>query len=100
MSKEEVFHRQLINSYIRYAANSLFEEFVVRSELISRTREFVGNMGPAGPQYARATTAIFFNGDKQAYEENLASVTILADNHSYRIQAVQYGSTTIKAIDL
>lgn len=97
MSKEEIFHRQLVASVVHHIASTPYEEFMVRSELIRRTREFVGNMGPDGPQYARATTTIFFGGDKRAYEEHLETAAP-NQNHLYVIELFGGGLTTIKAI--
>lgn len=98
MSKEELFHRQLVASFVRHLAITPYEEFMVRSELIRRTREFIGNMGPAGPQYARATTAIFFNGDRAAYEDHLVEAED-SPSHIYEIELFGGGLTTIKAIE-
>lgn len=97
MNKEEVFHRQLVASVVHNLASTSYEAFMVRSELIRRTREFVGNMGPDGPQYARASTEIFFNGDRKAYEEHLATA-VPNLNHIYAIELFGGGLTTIKAI--
>lgn len=97
MSKEEIFHRQLIISVVNHLATTPYEEFMVRSELIRRTSEFVGNMGPDGPQYARASTAIFFNGDRKTYTEHLEAA-VPHPYHAYDIELFGGGVTTIKAI--
>lgn len=97
MSKEEVFHRQLVASVVHNLASTPYEGFMVRSELIRRTREFVGNMGPDAPQYARATIVIFFNGDRKAYEEHLEMAPPNQD-HIYALELFGGGVTTIKAI--
>ena len=44
MTKQEIFHRQLINSFVKHVATTPTEEFLVRSELIRRTREFLTGM--------------------------------------------------------
>ena len=97
MTKEEIFHRQLVGSLVKHLASTPYEEFMVRSELIRRTREFIGNMGPDGPQFARASTIIFFNGDRKAYEEHLETAAP-NQNHIYVIELFGGGLTTIKAI--
>jgi hypothetical protein len=100
MTKQEIFHRQLINSYVKHVATTPTEEFLVRSELIRRTREFTGNMGPDGPQYARASTAIFFRGDKTAYEEHLIMALIEEPAYVYEIETFPYGDTTLKSVSI
>jgi hypothetical protein len=97
MTKQEIFHRQLVASVVHNLASTPYEAFMVRSELIRRTREFVGNMGPDGPQYARASTTIFFNGDSKAYEEHLETAAP-NQNHIYALELFGGGLTTIKAI--
>ncbi len=97
MTKQEIFHRQLVNSFVKHVANSEFEAFMVRSELINRTRKFIGNMGPDGLHCARASTVIFFKGDSKAYEEHL-DVAAPNPNHIYEIETFGDGTTTIKAI--
>lgn len=97
MSKEELFHRQLINSYVAHVAKTPFEEFMVRSELTRRTREYLGGMGSHSQEYQRATTSIFFAGDKNAYTDHLEQVggdlaTI------YKLETAAYGMTTIVRI--
>ena len=99
MTKEEMFHRQLVNSYVQSVAKTEFEAFMVRSELIRRTREFVGNMGPDGPQFARASTAIFFNRDAKAYGDNLAGASDDPEQ-LYDLVTLPLGNTTITAISL
>lgn len=98
MSKEEIFHRQLINSYVKHVATTPYEEFMVRSELTRRTRGFIGGMGPDVPQYARASTAIFFGSDRQAYETAL-SESHPDLSHTYNIETFGGGLTTIKGMD-
>lgn len=97
MTKEEIFHRQLVASTVQHLSSTPYEEFMVRSELIRRTREFIGDMGPDGPQFARASTAIFFNGDRQAYQDHLATAAP-NQNHIYVLELFGGGLTTIKAI--
>lgn len=100
MTKQEIFHRQLINSYVSYAAVGRFEEFMVRSELIHRTRELMGN-GEWGPQeYARTTAAIFFSGDHQAYEEILEKAVDYPPRHVFEIKTHMLGDTTLKSVVL
>lgn len=99
MTDQEIFHRQLIASYVAHVAKTPYEEFMVRSELIRRTREFVTAMGP-DTQYARASTVIFFNGDRRAYEDNLEGAVTENPDHVYTIETFPLGTTVLKAISL
>lgn len=97
MSKQEMFHRQLINSYVSHVCNTPFEEFMVRSELVSRTREFVGGMGNEDAQYERASRAIFFEGKAARYTEAFDEMSIDPD-HIYVLVVKPLGSTTVISI--
>ena len=100
MTDQEIFHRQLINSYVAHVATTPTEQFLVRSELIRRTREFIGGMGPDAEQYARASAAIFFHGDKQAYRDHLEMAATEAPAHVYTIETFPYGDTTLKSVSI
>lgn len=99
MSKQEIFHRQLIDSYVKHVATTPTEEFLVRSELLSRTREFLKGM-LRWESYAEATTSIFFNGDRQAYEEHLMMALVEQPAYVYEIETFPYGSTVLKSVSL
>ena len=97
MTKEEVFHRQLINSYVSHVANTPFEEFMVRSEIFRRTREFTDEVVLSRAQYERASTAFFFDGDRTKY--HLAFNEMSPDpDHIYTIQTKPFGNTTLTSI--
>lgn len=99
MTKQEIFHRQLINSFVKHVATTPTEEFLVRSELIRRTREFLKGM-MAWSNYENASSAIFFNGDKQAYNEHLEMALIEQPAYVYEIETFPYGDTTLKSVSL
>lgn len=98
MITAEIFHRQLINSYVAHVAKTEFEQFMVRSELLNRTRAIAGVR-----TYDRTTDAsdasivIFFNGDRRAYEEQWKAAN-LAPDAIYQIRTAGLGSTTILEI--
>lgn len=96
MISPEVFHHQLINSVVMKLATTPYEQFVVRSELISRTREFQNTMSPKD----NATASIFFNGDYKAYEEQLQSATNDSITHHYDVTLMGMGRVAILEIDL
>ncbi len=99
MTKQEIFHRQLINSFVKHVATTPTEEFLVRSELIRRTREFLNGM-MEGVNYENASSAIFFNGDKRAYNEHLEMALIEQPAYVYEIETFPYGDTTLKSVSL
>lgn len=99
MTKQEIFHRQLINSYVKHVATTPTEEFLVRSELIRRTREFLTGM-MEWVNYENASSAIFFNGDLRAYHEHLEMALIEQPAYVYEIETFPYGDTTLKSVSL
>ena len=99
MTKQEIFHRQLINSYVKHVATTPTEEFLVRSELIRRTREFLKGM-MAWDNYEKASSSIFFNGDLRAYNEHLEMALIEEPMYVYEIETFPYGDTTLKSVSL
>ena len=99
MTDQEIFHRQLIASYVAHVAKTPYEEFMVRSELLRRTRELM-TLCPLVDPYAKASTVIFFNGDRRAYEDNLEGAVTENPDHVYTIETFPLGVTTLKAISL
>ncbi|EBX1873651.1 hypothetical protein DRD23_09165 [Salmonella enterica subsp. enterica serovar Enteritidis] len=99
MTKQEIFHRQLINSYVKHVATTPTEEFLVRSELIRRTREFLTGM-MEWDNYEKASSSIFFNGDLRAYHEHLEMALIEEPAYVYEIETYPYGDTTLKSVSI
>lgn len=99
MTKQEIFHRQLINSYVKHVATTPTEEFLVRSELIRRTREFLTGM-MEWDNYEKASSSIFFNGDLRAYHEHLEMALIEQPAYVYEIETYPYGDTTLKSVSI
>lgn len=99
MTKQEIFHRQLINSFVKHVATTPTEEFLVRSELIRRTREFLTGM-MEWDNYEKASSSIFFNGDLRAYHEHLEMALIEQPAYVYEIETFPYGDTTLKSVSL
>ena len=99
MTKQEIFHRQLINSYVKHVATAPTEEFLVRSELIRRTREFLTGM-MEWDNYEKASSSIFFNGDLRAYHEHLEMALIEEPAYVYEIETFPYGDTTLKSVSI
>ena len=99
MTKQEIFHRQLINSYVKHVATTPTEEFLVRSELIRRTREFLTGM-MEWDNYEKASSSIFFNGDLRAYHEHLEMALIEQPAYVYEIETFPYGDTTLKSVSI
>ncbi len=99
MTKQEIFHRQLINSFVKHVATTPTEEFLVRSELIRRTREFLTGM-MAWDNYEKASSSIFFNGDLRAYHEHLEMALIEEPAYVYEIETYPYGDTTLKSVSI
>ena len=98
MSQEEIFHRQLINSYVTSVAVGRFEEFMVRSELLRRTREFIN--GPHTPTaIAKATATLFFGGDSEVYNRMLDMSHRYDPINIYPIETFLICDTTIKSVD-
>lgn len=98
MSQEEIFHRQLINSYVTSVAVGRFEEFMVRSELLRRTREFIDGLHTP-PEIAKATITLFFGGDYETYSRMLDMSREYDPKHIYPIETFMLGDTTIKSVD-
>lgn len=99
MTKQEIFHRQLINSYVKHVATTPTEEFLVRSELLRRTQHFLSGI-MEWSNYEKASASIFFNGDIRTYREHLEMAAIEAPAHVYTIEIFPYGDTTLKSVSI
>lgn len=108
MISPTTFHHQLINSVVNHLTiNNDHDDamaFLIRSELLRRTRECMEDqpqMGTSKGEKALAVTAlIFFNGDVKACAEQIEKATNEDPDFFYDIELGNHGRTTILAIDL
>lgn len=101
MISEVTFHKQLINSFVNHVAENPFEETMLRSELLRRTREIVNPIGRSrGSSTEQASVYIFFDGDRRRYLDFLKAATNTDENAFYRINIGTHGRTTLLDLKL